>query len=101
MWGAAAPAALLLAAGMAYLPESPRWLVLSGGGAPAAAAALRRLQGAACDEARLAAEVAGIEAAVLASPRPPAPGGGAFAGALCGWLGAFFLWLGAARAFNS
>lgn len=68
IYGAAAPLAGVLAAGMAWLPESPRWLLLSGGGGPAAAAALRRVKGSAVDAAAVQAEVDEIEAAILASP---------------------------------
>ncbi|KAF6252911.1 general substrate transporter [Scenedesmus sp. NREL 46B-D3] len=58
MYGMAAPLALLLGVGMAALPESPRWLLLSGAGRAEALRALVRCEGRrAADLALAAAEV--------------------------------------------
>ena len=51
----------------AWLPESPRWLLLSGSGQGAAAAALRRLKGSAAVEAAVVAEIAEIDATMEAA----------------------------------
>ena len=45
MYGLAALPALVVAAGVAWLPESPRWLLLSGAGPGPATEALRRCKG--------------------------------------------------------
>ncbi|GBF98053.1 D-xylose-proton symporter-like chloroplastic [Raphidocelis subcapitata] len=64
IYACAAPLALLLFAGVATLPESPRWLLLSGASRDAAAAALVRAEGRrAADPALVAAELDGIAAA--------------------------------------
>ena len=68
MYGSAAPLAGILAAGMAWLPESPRWLMLANKGAPAAELALQRIKGSAGDAASVKLEISEIEAAILASP---------------------------------
>jgi sugar porter (SP) family MFS transporter len=69
MYGAGAPLAGVLAAGMAWLPESPRWLLLSGtGGTAAAARALERTKGKYADSVAVQAEIDEIEGAILASP---------------------------------
>jgi sugar porter (SP) family MFS transporter len=68
MYGAAAPLAGVLAAGMAWLPESPRWLLLSGNGASAAARAMERTKGKYADSMAVQVEIDEIEAAILASP---------------------------------
>jgi sugar porter (SP) family MFS transporter len=68
MYGAGAPLAGILAAGMAWLPESPRWLLLSGNGASAAAIAMERTKGKYADSAAVQAEIDEIEGAILASP---------------------------------
>lgn len=66
VYACAVPPALLLAAGaLALIPESPRFLLLSGAGREAAAAALRRAEGArASDPAVVDAELAAVEAAL-------------------------------------
>jgi len=68
IYGAAAPIAGILAAGMAWLPESPRWLLLSGNGATAAATALERSKGKYANSAAVQAEIDEIESTILASP---------------------------------
>lgn len=68
MYGLAAAPALLLALGMTSLPESPRWLLLSGAGPAAASEALRRAKGRVADEASIQAEVGGILETMAASP---------------------------------
>eukprot|EP00887_Chlorella_sp_A99_P006942 scaffold2.g6942.t1 len=77
MYGLAVVPALVLGAGMAWLPDSPRWLLLSGAGPAAAADALRRAKGRCANEAEVRYEVEGMEAAMAASPM--AGGGGALA----------------------
>ncbi|KAL4515024.1 hypothetical protein Ndes2526B_g03660 [Nannochloris sp. 'desiccata'] len=68
MYGAGAPLAGILAAGMAWLPESPRWLLLSGNGATSAAEALERTKGKYAGSAAVQVEIDEIETAILASP---------------------------------
>ncbi|KAI8470339.1 MAG: general substrate transporter [Monoraphidium minutum] len=64
IYGCAAPLAVVLGLGMAYLPESPRWLMLSGASRDDAARALVRAEGARAADARLVAlELDGIAAA--------------------------------------
>jgi hypothetical protein len=53
---------------MLWLPESPRWLLLSGAGPAAGAAALRRTKGSSGSEAGVAAEVDQILETMAASP---------------------------------
>ena len=65
--GAAAPLAAVLAAGMAWLPESPRWLLLSGKGAPVAAAALTRTKGSVADAAAIQMEIEDIQSTITSS----------------------------------
>lgn len=61
-------------AGMAWLPESPRWLLLSGSGEDAAVDALRRAKGRASSEAAVRDEVDQIQAAMAASPMAQSTG---------------------------
>jgi hypothetical protein len=68
-YGAGLILAGILAAGMSFLPESPRWLLLSGAGAPAATQALRRAKGAGTSNAAIEAEIEDIQATIAASPR--------------------------------
>lgn len=60
-YGAAAILAVLLGLGMAILPDSPRWLLLSGAGRSAAMDALRKTKGKAAREDMLALEMKEIE----------------------------------------
>lgn len=78
MYGLAAAPAALLAVGMAGLPESPRWLLLSGAGPAAATAALRKAKGRVASDSAVQAEVDDIMEAMAASPLSTANGGGAF-----------------------
>ncbi|KAI3424105.1 hypothetical protein D9Q98_009466 [Chlorella vulgaris] len=78
MYGLAALPAVVLAAGMYWLPESPRWLLLSGAGPKAAVAALRRTKGSVANDAAVQVEVDGILDAMAASPKDISKGGGAF-----------------------
>lgn len=77
MYGLASVPAALLLAGMLWLPESPRWLLLSGSGQDAAAAALRRSKGRVATSAAVQAEIDQIMDAMAASPMAQS-GGGAF-----------------------
>lgn len=58
----AAPAAMALFAGMSWLPASPRWLLLRGGGSGEVVASLRKLRGPAAKEEDLLAEAEAMEA---------------------------------------
>ncbi|KAF8072353.1 D-xylose-proton symporter [Scenedesmus sp. PABB004] len=79
IYGCAAPLALLLGVGMASLPESPRWLLLSGAPRDDALRALVRAEGRrAADLSRAGAEVD----AMAASLAEGAAGGGAAGGGL-------------------
>ena len=70
---------------MAWLPESPRWLLLSGAGRGAAAAALARAEGRrAADAAAVEAELDGIAAA--SGGNGGSSGGGGGGGASIGAL---------------
>jgi len=72
--GAAAPLALAVLAGVASLPESPRWLALAGRPRGETALALRRARGSALDAAAEEREVAEIEAAARGAARAAAGG---------------------------
>jgi len=61
MYGSAIPVAMLLAAGMASLPESPRWLSLSGSKSEEAASALRMTLGKAATQQRVDDELKAME----------------------------------------
>ena len=74
MYGLAVVPAVLLGAGMALLPESPRWLQLSGAGPAAVADALRRTKGGAGSEAAVQVELAEIEASMALSPKAASSG---------------------------
>ncbi|KAL3146782.1 hypothetical protein ABBQ38_014764 [Trebouxia sp. C0009 RCD-2024] len=75
MYGAALPPALIVFAGMAWLPESPRWLLLSGATRDRAEGAVRRAWGAsASDEQAVRQEVAKM---LRDNPAPSAGGLGA------------------------
>uniref|UniRef100_A0A383VP60 Major facilitator superfamily (MFS) profile domain-containing protein n=1 Tax=Tetradesmus obliquus TaxID=3088 RepID=A0A383VP60_TETOB len=81
MYGVAAPLALLLGVGMATLPESPRWLLLSGASRQEALAALVRCEGRrAADLTLAAAEVDGmadnLQLAAASSSSSSSSGGG-------------------------
>lgn len=79
IYACAAPLALALGVGMATLPESPRWLILSGASREEAARALVRAEGRrAADPRVVEAELDGIVAASGAGPE--GAGGGAAAG---------------------
>ena len=64
MYGVAVAPALVLGAGMLWLPESPRWLLLAGRGRARAGEALSRLHGAAVSKETVARELAEMELAL-------------------------------------
>ena len=63
-YGLAGILAAFLGIGMAYLPESPRWLLLSNAGKNAAAEALRKAKGSAATEEAIQREIEEIEATI-------------------------------------
>ncbi|KAK9819163.1 hypothetical protein WJX81_007550 [Elliptochloris bilobata] len=72
MYGLALPPALALLAGMTWLPDSPRWLLLSGAGRQAAANALSRARGRyGSDAATVSTEIAAMERAAERSGDNP------------------------------
>ena len=82
MYGVAVAPALVLGAGMLWLPESPRWLLLAGRGRARAGEALSRLHGAAVSKETVARELAEMElaladAGVAHEPVPTEEGGAA------------------------
>ena len=75
--GSAAPAALM-GAGMALLPDSPRWMVQAGRSTTAAGDALSALRGRQVPRAAIDAEIAAFQASVdIAAARGGAHGGAA------------------------
>lgn len=82
----AAPLPLSLAS-QAWLPESPRWLLLSGARQAEVSTALRRTKGTAATAEGVDAELNSMLEAILSSPKAESSGGGALGErAGCEWL---------------
>ncbi|CAL5219592.1 g1455 [Coccomyxa viridis] len=74
MYGASAVPAVILLGGMFWLPDSPRWLLLSGAGKSRAEKDLVRARGSTADAAAVQRELAGIEKSVREAQATEIPG---------------------------
>ncbi|GAB4813293.1 hypothetical protein N2152v2_000339 [Parachlorella kessleri] len=74
MYGLAALPAALLGAGMVILPESPRWLLLSGAPPGAVSRALWRVKGAGASQHAVDAELSSMMEALVNSPKAQSEG---------------------------